>query len=697
MTDFWKAVRWGEQAVDAFRRGGHDVWLAAILTRLATWYSKLAQQVNTPDKKMELLEHAKSAIEEAEDLYRELDMTADLAAVLNNASTLYYAVASLEDQAPRKISHLKKAVEESERATELHISLRLSAEEATSRLNISTYYRALAETDQNPIRRRQYADAADAAETQAEDLLEKSGREPGFIPSRLMSVFDIPRYRNRRCQIGVASQSTAPAPTLPLRSPAPSQPPPQPGTGWLPPWPLFGFLRTHTELTLLGILLAVALLTLTLIVCQLMRPPAAIDSIPVPTPPPPAPGVLIQLPDDYPGTCCTGDALPLRILATEPGYVDLYAIDSHAERQPVYAGRVEGEQAITYNWRAPDVPGKWSLLAVLNEWQASAREPLTVLADQGPPTVKEISSELKTRADDSTAQAAADICPGDEVWLKASVTDDCAVEVVQLWTRQGRRSAWNQVDMEPFEDQKYRSSIVAPSSPGLEYKIYARDSHGNEQETPVQTLAYEPCYTVLYDLVYRASQATWFFYYSAAVTPEAYATASAYGADYTMGRVEIQHSAVLEDGEEAYDVLLTNPPWIAQGIVVGKYNIRDLELESGDYFFARIGFLKDSARGDANFSIVLEPDTQDAPTPSPVERSSAQSRIGGLGLGAFTMISVRDQAYPPSWDTERIKMIISPLPIHIPLHYIYLVVDNGPTAFLDRAVWVDAEIRRPLP
>ena len=144
------------------------------------------------------------------------------------------------------------------------------------------------------------------------------------------------------------------------------------------------------------------------------------------------------------------------------------------------------------------------------------------------------------------------------------------------------------------------------------------------------------------------------------------------------------------------DILLTNPPWIAQGIVTGQYNLSDVEIENGDYLFARIGFLDGSHRGDAFFSVILEPDTVGAPTPSPIQESSARSRIGGLGPGAITMLSVRDQFDQQSWDSERIKTLIFPLPTNVSVAYLYLVVDNGSTAYLDRAVWVDAEIRRPL-
>ena len=116
---------------------------AMFLNNASNLYSELASPETTAGRRRERVEMAIGYAEEAIGLYRALGLQADVAMSLNNASTLYSELASLETVAGRR-GHLEKAIGYAEEAIELCRKQRLQENLAASLNNASTLYSELA-------------------------------------------------------------------------------------------------------------------------------------------------------------------------------------------------------------------------------------------------------------------------------------------------------------------------------------------------------------------------------------------------------------------------------------------------------------------------------------------------------------------------------------------------------------------------
>jgi len=135
-----QAVATVEEAARLYRDLGLRAELAASLNNASLRYSDLAGQEETRDGRVQLLQQAVAAIEEAARLYHDLGLRADLAASLNNASLRYSDLAGQEETREGRVQLLQQAVAAIEEAVTIRRDLGLRADLATSLNNASNLY-----------------------------------------------------------------------------------------------------------------------------------------------------------------------------------------------------------------------------------------------------------------------------------------------------------------------------------------------------------------------------------------------------------------------------------------------------------------------------------------------------------------------------------------------------------------------------
>jgi tetratricopeptide (TPR) repeat protein len=143
-----QSVTAAEEAIRIRRLLGLRADLAMSLNNVSGCYSDLAGLEETRAGRVDLLQQAVAAIEEATSLYHALDLQADLAMSLNNASVFYNDLAGLEETRAGRMELLQQAVVAIEKAVSLYRELGLQAEVASSLNNASNRYSALSELDE---------------------------------------------------------------------------------------------------------------------------------------------------------------------------------------------------------------------------------------------------------------------------------------------------------------------------------------------------------------------------------------------------------------------------------------------------------------------------------------------------------------------------------------------------------------------
>jgi len=178
------AVRFGTRAIADFRAVHSPAELAMSLNNASISYSALAGQEETRDGRVQLLEQAVAAIEEAARLYRDLGLRAELAASLNNASGCYSDLAGQEEMREGRVQLLQQAVAAIEEAVTIHRDLGLRAKLATFLNNASLRYSDLAGQEETREGRGQLLEQAVAAIEEAARL----SRDLGLRAELAMSL-----------------------------------------------------------------------------------------------------------------------------------------------------------------------------------------------------------------------------------------------------------------------------------------------------------------------------------------------------------------------------------------------------------------------------------------------------------------------------------------------------------------------------
>jgi hypothetical protein len=166
---------------------------------------------------------------------------------------------------------------------------------------------------------------------------------------------------------------------------------------------------------------------------------------------------------------------------------------------------------------------------------------------------------------------------------------------------------------------------------------------------------------VVYDFVAHAAEASWRNGSNALVwnLPD----------NDSRGFALYRQRMELEDGSRPARFLETHPQWVAGGTITGTYQ-QNLTFQKGDYFVARIGFMKGANAGKAHFYVTFVP--------------------AGSGLKIVSTIGDIAKSY-----TGNLSAFVAQIPdtIAVPGN-VRLTVDAGDTAAQDWAVWVDAQIVR---
>ena len=136
-----------EEAIEIKRKLGLKVNVAASLNNASSFYYDIAGLEETKEARKEKLDNALVYIEEAIRIYEELDLKADVAMSLNNASTFYSDLAGLDVTKEARKEKLDKAIEYIEDAIGIRRELGLKAKLAHSLTNSVFVYRKIIEFD----------------------------------------------------------------------------------------------------------------------------------------------------------------------------------------------------------------------------------------------------------------------------------------------------------------------------------------------------------------------------------------------------------------------------------------------------------------------------------------------------------------------------------------------------------------------
>ena len=143
-----QAVKAIEEAIKIHRRLNLPADLAGSLNNASNCYSDVAQVAEDVEERRRLLQQALEAIEEARELYRRLNLPANLASSLNNASNRYSDLAQAAEDVEERHRLLQQAVKAVEEAIKIRRRLNLPADLAVSLNNASGCYSAQAELEQ---------------------------------------------------------------------------------------------------------------------------------------------------------------------------------------------------------------------------------------------------------------------------------------------------------------------------------------------------------------------------------------------------------------------------------------------------------------------------------------------------------------------------------------------------------------------
>jgi len=192
-----------------------------------------------------------------------------------------------------------------------------------------------------------------------------------------------------------------------------------------------------------------------------------------------------------------------------------------------------------------------------------------------------------------------------------------------------------------------------------------------------------PSARTLYDFVAEAPNASW---------SGSWGSLPWQGGDTDrQGIVRWMWNARLEDGSRPERVLETHPTWEDNGWITGQYPTNNIEIEPGDRFVARVGFLEGAEAGDVTFLVWYVPaiavlDAQQSPT------FVAYTAV--RPIQPYLVAEVSD-----SYDRQlrRIEVDLTEMVDSVSSAYGAFelqVLANG-TSRQDWAVWVEARLERP--
>ena len=204
--------------------------------------------------------------------------------------------------------------------------------------------------------------------------------------------------------------------------------------------------------------------------------------------------------------------------------------------------------------------------------------------------------------------------------------------------------------------------MVSPTRT-VTYTITASNSAGT------QTATFQVQMPVVYDFVAQAS-------HNRTLWASGWASGGAFlafpGAESdSRGFARYVADAVLEDNETYDQVLETHPYWADDGYIRGGYfGLWDLgyEVEAGDRFHAKVGFLKNASAGNVKFTVLM------------VQEDESQTSIAEVSDaydGTLQTIDIDLSSYAD----ERATFMLE-------------VTANGPSS-QDWAVWLEARIIHP--
>jgi len=113
------AVSFGAQAIKDFRAAHSPAHLAMSLNNASVFYSDLAGLEETRAGRVQLLQQALAAVEEAVRIRRDLGLQADLAGSLNNAARAYFGMIEAEEDEGIRVEWLRKALQAIQEAVDI--------------------------------------------------------------------------------------------------------------------------------------------------------------------------------------------------------------------------------------------------------------------------------------------------------------------------------------------------------------------------------------------------------------------------------------------------------------------------------------------------------------------------------------------------------------------------------------------------
>ena len=184
-----KSISCIEEAIGIYKELGLKAEVATSLNNASNRYSDLAGLEVAKEARKDKLDKAVEYIEEAIGIRRELGLTADVAASLNNASNRYYSLAALEETKEARKERLDKAILYIEEAMGIYKELGLTADVAMSLNNASGFYSDLAGLGETKEARKDKLDKAVEYIEEARGIYKELGLTADLADSLAISVF----------------------------------------------------------------------------------------------------------------------------------------------------------------------------------------------------------------------------------------------------------------------------------------------------------------------------------------------------------------------------------------------------------------------------------------------------------------------------------------------------------------------------
>jgi|GEM_PF-2483781 len=365
-----------------------------------------------------------------------------------------------------------------------------------------------------------------------------------------------------------------PPPAPPRRPPAPKAAPSAPG--WLLPLVAVG--------TLIAIAFAVwyiwpRLPTHPPTATPVPSPTPTVTRVSTPTPMPPRPEVKVWLADGCDREYQPGQRTELFYQASVNGRVAIW-LDG---RELLFEREMARGETYSEPWGVTEEPGEHHLLAIFGEKEATGECRFSVPGR--PPPAPKVEVWL------------ADGCgreypPGYQTAILVRANIEGLVEV--------------QLDEEPIKrvpvsaDKVHEEPWTMGIRPG-KHRLWAvlRDEAGKVRaEAACPFVVTAPEAQVLFDFVAQADGAGW----ESAAGSLPFPGKDADERGFALWRTGYS----LEDGSRAELVLETHPQWADYGTIQGIYKAtREIVLQRGDLFVARVGFLQGAEEGDVTFRLLF--------------------------------------------------------------------------------------------